>query len=87
MLALDHKKTPDFYAVSHKDKWGLDEQQTLEAMEKSALKPTSTPIAQKHPNKAELLAKCLKENGSGILSLNHPIIKGHVVVLDESHSR
>ncbi|MEI6242524.1 MAG: hypothetical protein WCP39_03860, partial [Chlamydiota bacterium] len=80
MLVLDHKKTPNYKAIKETNL--ADNKQAIEWIKEAGLTPKMTEIPNVG-NKAEFLVKCLQENGSGKLSIDHPEICGHGIVLDE----
>lgn len=81
MLALDHRKTPNYEKMIFTDLANLEE--GMQWIKEAGLVPHVTSIHSYQEDKAEVLAKCLKEYGPGILSIKHPVIGGHVIVLDE----
>jgi hypothetical protein len=79
MLVLDHGKVPNYEAIST-----TNLANTLDAINwftEAGLKTIRTELSDKNNITADLV-KLLKENGPGILTLNHPDIGNHSVVLD-----
>ncbi|MEI6242522.1 MAG: hypothetical protein WCP39_03850 [Chlamydiota bacterium] len=80
MLVLDHKKTPNYDAIELTNL--ANDEQAVEWVRETGLTPKFTEIPNVS-NKTEFLVRCLKENGSGALGIDHPKIGGHDIVLDE----
>jgi hypothetical protein len=80
MLVLDHAKAPNYRALQCINLASAS--QACEWMEQAGLVPLLTWIDNSQ-NTARILRDCLRENGPGVLSIDHPEIRGHVVILDE----
>jgi hypothetical protein len=79
MLILDHKKEPDLKAVRITN---LANSEDAEAwIKKAGLSSILSKVPKE--NVSQFLALKLKENGPGVLSISHPLLFNHVVVLDD----
>jgi hypothetical protein len=79
MLALDHNKHADLQATIMT--FRTNEQDAQKWMRSAGLTPIFAQVPKQYP--AQFLAEKLQENGAGILSLDHPLLGDHAVVLDE----
>jgi hypothetical protein len=80
MLVLDHGKKPNYNLI--KTTSSATDSHAIKWIQEAGLKPKTTQIPSSG-NVENLLSCCLSEHGPGILSIDHPIIQGHGVVLDE----
>lgn len=81
MLVLDHGKKPDYDAIKLTNL--ANKEAAMEWIRNAGLTPQLTELSNTQDNITDVLVECLAKNGSGILSINHPNIGGHVIVLDE----
>ncbi len=78
MLILDQGKTPNYQAI--KDTHLANTDQAIEWAKEAGLKCKVTKTPKEDIIKS--LSKLLDENGPGMLEIVHPVLKGHVVILD-----
>jgi hypothetical protein len=79
MLVLDHGRVPNFKAIKETNL--ANDSKAMNWIEEAGLKPKLTELIDKE-KRGDVLSRCLVEHGPGILSVNHPEIGGHVIVLD-----
>lgn len=80
MLILDHGRIPDYESI--KTAHLAEREDAIAWIKRAGLTPKMTGL-QSQENKKEVLVECLAKHGSGVLAIHHPVIKGHVIVLDE----
>lgn len=82
MLLLDHGKTPNYRAIQQMNL--ARENDAMDLIELTELEPILTTFnTQNKLAVLEILMECLERNGPGILTITHPVIKGHAIILDE----
>ncbi len=79
MLVLDHGKIPDYKAI--KMTCLANQIEAIRWVKNSELNPHVTIIQNPH-DALEVLLEAIQYDGPGVLSINHPEIGGHVIVLD-----
>jgi hypothetical protein len=77
MLVLDHGKIPNYFDIANAD---LANEQLAEMWFKEAGLASKCSYLDR---KKTTLVQSLNNHGPGILSINHPDVGGHVIILDE----
>ncbi len=79
MLVLDHERIPDYDAINNTNLANRDE--AAQWIRKAGLTPYRTDL-HLTSNVVDVLIKCLKKRGPGVLTIHESKVGRHVIVLD-----
>ena len=79
MLALDHGKPVNYEAIKIINLANQDD--AIRWTKEAGLTPKITMLFTEINHEA-ILTQCLKENGPGMLAIDHPILGGHAIIVD-----
>jgi hypothetical protein len=82
MLVLDHGKTPNYEAI--KSTYLATKDAAIQWVKEAGLNPEVTTITGTPKHRvAQTLKEAIQKHGSGVLTISHPKIGFHDIVLDE----